>query len=104
MPVIQELQNEPGKRVVMFRGSDFISFLKRTRSEELRGTALWLAIRKMGVIHSRTRIKGKMANVWVVPVDGRGRTKLDFDYDPDKIFAPVTDKTVNILNKMRINF
>jgi hypothetical protein len=104
LPVIQELQNEPGKRVVMFRGSDFISFLKRTRSEELRGTALWLAIRKMGVIHSRTRIKGKMANVWVVPVDGRGRTKLDFDYDPDKIFAPVTDKTVNILNKMRINF
>jgi len=93
LPVIQQTEVE-GKRVVMFRGGDFISYLKRTRSEELKGTALWMAIRKMGVVHKRTRLKGKVMNVWALPVDGMGRTKLDWDYDHNSVFYPQAGKNI----------
>jgi len=97
LPVIQEEHDSNGKRVVMFRGSDFISFLKRTRTEELKGNSLWMAVRKMGVKHGRSRIQGRVINVWSIPVDGRGRTKLDYDYDKDVIFVKVKDSVVKLM-------
>lgn len=102
LPVIQE-EGQAGQRIVMFRGTDFISYLKRTRSEELKGNSLWLALRKMGIKHKRSRIEGKVTNVWYIPVDGKGRTKLDFDYDPNSRFIHTNpEKVVKIMNK--VNF
>lgn len=58
-------------RVVAFRAKDFVDHLKRTRSEDLRGPNLWMALRDIGVTHRRIRIGvgTKITNVWCVPVD-----------------------------------
>lgn len=65
-PVVQE---RTGGRCVMFRASDFVDFLKKTRSEELRGPNLWMALRDLGIEHTRLRVSGTVVPVWVVPLD-----------------------------------
>jgi hypothetical protein len=59
-----------GQRMVMFRSQDFVAYLKRTRSEELKGVALWLAVRNVGVLHAKIRVgKTGTCNVWMIPVE-----------------------------------
>lgn len=68
LPVVQIME---GDRAVVFRGQDFINYLKRTKSEELKGVNLWFAVKDAGVGHSRIRIPGPdndNINVWYVPV------------------------------------
>lgn len=50
--------------VVYFRGADFIQFLKRRKTEELKGAALWTQLRKLGCDHTKLRIGGSVVNVW----------------------------------------
>ena len=101
-PVVQDLDGD-GKRCVIFKGTDFVTYLKRTRSEELKGQALWMALRKMGVGYKRLRINSKVKNVWIMPIDGKGRTKLDHDYNPNSVFVHSSKKkVVQIMND--INF
>lgn len=57
-----------GERQVMFRSQDFVAYLKRTRSEELKGVALWFAVRDVGVRHSKVRVGTHSVNVWMLPV------------------------------------
>lgn len=66
MPCVVDIN---GERCVVFRAQDFINYLKRTKSEELKGTNLWFAMRDSGVIHERMRIEDKVINVWTIPVD-----------------------------------
>ena len=66
MPVIQMYE---GQRMVMFRGSDFMQYLKRTRSEDLKGINLWLAVRAMGASHHKLRVGERTINVWSVPAE-----------------------------------
>ncbi len=89
LPVVQQiLIKDDVSRHVVFKGSDFVTYLKRTRSEELRGSHLWNALRKYGVDHTRLRVDGKVNAVWMLPLDERNRTKLDPDYlnydDPEQ--------------------
>lgn len=67
MPVVQE---EMGERCIMFRGQDFVNYLKRTKSEELKGVSLWFAVQSLGVEHKKVRVTGtkESCNVWYVPV------------------------------------
>lgn len=67
MPVVQKMD---GDRCVMFRGQDFVSFLKRTKTEELKGVNLWFAVQELGVVHKKVRIGGEKdsCNVWYLPV------------------------------------
>lgn len=68
MPVVQVLD---GERCVVFRGQDFVAYLKRTKSEELKGVNLWFAVQDMGVLHKKLRMGGRgseQVNVWYVPV------------------------------------
>lgn len=70
LPVVQLVE---GDRSVVFRGPDFVNFLKRTRTEELKGVDLWFAVKAAGVSHTRIRIPGAKAgedniNVWYLPV------------------------------------
>jgi len=65
-PVVQVKDDE---RVVMFRAVDFVDFLKKSKSEELKGTNLWMALRQAGVEHSRIRAGGSIIAVWSVPLD-----------------------------------
>lgn len=66
MPVVQKID---GERCVMFRGQDFVNYLKRTKSEELKGVNLWFAVQGLGVEHRKIRIGAKdSCNVWYLPV------------------------------------
>lgn len=66
LPVVQVVD---GDRCVVFRGQDFINFLKRTKSEELKGVDLWMAVKSIGVTHTRMRVGSNAnINVWTLPV------------------------------------
>ncbi len=67
LPIIQTIDRV---RQVVFRQDDFVQFLKRTKSEELRGVNLYFAIRELGVQHTKMRVSGdKSINVWYLPAD-----------------------------------
>lgn len=70
LPVVQVVD---GERCVVFRSQDFVSYLKRTKSEELKGINLWMAAKELGVKHTRFRVPGPKGheeniNVWHIPV------------------------------------
>lgn len=66
MPIVQKMD---GERCVLFRGQDFVNYLKRTKSEELKGINLWMAVQNLGVNHRKVRIGIKEScNVWYLPV------------------------------------
>jgi hypothetical protein len=57
-----------GERCVAFRSSDFINYLKRTKSEELKGVNLWFSVRGLGVRHTKLRVGEHNVNLWCIPV------------------------------------
>jgi hypothetical protein len=65
LPVVVRQDGEP---CVVFRAQDFISYLKRNRNEELKGTNLWFAVRELGVGHTKVRAGDHSLNVWYVPI------------------------------------
>jgi len=68
LPIVQELNlNGEKDRYVLFRGEDFINYLKRTKTEELKGINLWMAIKDI-CAHSKQRAGDQNINVWCVPV------------------------------------
>lgn len=82
LPVVQSIE---GERIVAFKGPHFINYLKRTKSEELKGTDMWSALRSMGVGHKRMRIGTRgVNNVWYVKIDKYNRTALDPEYNGPK--------------------
>ena len=65
LPVVQKID---GDRCVVFRAQDFVQYLKRTKSEELKGVNLWFAVKDIGIQHTRMRIGDHNINVWYAPV------------------------------------
>lgn len=66
LPCVQMME---GERCVVWRAQDFVNYLKRTKSEELKGVNLWFAIKDLGVGSSKIRIGDRdSARVWYVPV------------------------------------
>lgn len=76
LPIVIKQDGEP---CVAFRAQDFISFLKRTKSEELKGTNLWFAVRELGVGHTKVRAGEHNINVWYMPVEQILKGKQDVD-------------------------
>lgn len=74
-PVVQ-VNPMTEQRCVYFRGQDFIDYLKKNRSEELKGPNLWMALRKIGVEHTRYRVAGKVIPVWFAPLDENNTVEL----------------------------
>ena len=69
LPCVQIVNaNGLDERCVIFRGQDFINYLKRTRSEELKGANLWMAVKDLGVQHTKMRVGDQTVNVWTIPV------------------------------------
>lgn len=66
LPCVQEMD---GDRYVIFRGQDLINYLKRTKSEELKGVNLWFAVKDLGVEHIKCRVGDHSINVWRIPVE-----------------------------------
>ncbi len=73
VPVVQ-LKDDV--RVVYFRGGDFIDYLKKNRSEELKGSNLWVALKKVGVQHDKLRVRDRVIAVWYVPLSEDNVIKL----------------------------
>lgn len=65
MPIVYKVN---GERCVVFRAQDFINYLKRMKSEELKGVNLWFAIKGIGVGHTKMRAGDENINVWYIPV------------------------------------
>lgn len=65
LPVVQKID---GDRQVAFRAQDFINYLKRTRTEDLKGVNLWFAVKDLGVRHTKIRVGKHNINVWYIPV------------------------------------
>lgn len=61
------MQIHQGEKVVMFRAQDFISYLKRTKSEALQGVNLFFAVKEIGVYHTKLRVGEMNINVWMIP-------------------------------------
>lgn len=68
--------DEHGNRQVYFRGPDFVDFLKKNRSEELKGSNLWVALKKIGVKHGKMRIGKDVVAVWYLPVSPEGTVHI----------------------------
>lgn len=66
LPCVQDVD---GERCIIFRGQDFIAYLKRVKSEELKGTNLWFAVKDLGVVQKKMRVADHSINVWTIPVD-----------------------------------
>ncbi len=73
LPVMVEYQ---GERCIAFRAQDFINYLKRTKSEELKGVNLWFAVKDIGVCHTKMRAGEANINVWYIPAQEVLRTEI----------------------------
>lgn len=65
IPVVQTID---GTKFVFFRAQDFVTFLKRNKSEEMKGVNLWFSLREHGVQHGRLRVGDKSPSVWSIEV------------------------------------
>ncbi len=65
--------DDDGKDCVVFKGSAFVEYLKRTKSMDMRGSDLWQALREAGVQYCRLRVGGKPTNLWRAPYDEPAR-------------------------------
>lgn len=67
-PVVH--MTKDNKKVIAFRAQDFVQYLKRTKSEELKGPNLWFALKNFGgVDHMKLRVGKQSINVWAVPFE-----------------------------------
>lgn len=73
------------ERWACFRGPDFVDYLRRTKSEELKGTALWFAIRMLGVEPQFVKVKGTAVRVWGIQVTDEN----EYLFKSEKLDAPV---------------
>lgn len=81
LPCVQVID---GERCVVFRAQDLVLYLKRTKSEELKGVNLWFAVKEVGVLHSKIRCGEHNINVWFLPVSsvvGPSRERTEFKVD-----------------------
>ena len=66
MPVLTVMNEQ---RSILFRGSDFVAYLKRTRSEELKGPNLWFVLKNdLNLKDVRVRAGKSITRAWVIPV------------------------------------
>lgn len=67
LPIMYEAD---GVRQIAFRAQDFVNYLKRTKSEEMKGVNLWFATRELGLQTTKIRVSTKKTvNVWFLPYD-----------------------------------
>ncbi|TXG97766.1 MAG: hypothetical protein E6R08_06505 [Nevskiaceae bacterium] len=81
IPVVQEIE---GVRSVYFRGQDFTTFLKRNKSEDLKGVNLWFALKNMGVKHGRIRVGKQLVTTWSLEVTNDHQLDIPIpDFTPE---------------------
>ena len=77
-PVLQIRKDE---RVIYFRGSDFLEYLRKIKfdtSSSLMGPSIWVALRNMDVGYERLRINSTTTReVWYVPVTNDNTMRIE---------------------------
>lgn len=68
-PVLTPYPGSPDQLAVIFRGPDFIQYLKRKKAEEMKGAALWSVLRKAGCTHQKVRVGRTVRSLWLKQVD-----------------------------------
>ncbi len=69
LPVVTMIE---GEKQIVFRAQDLVQYLKRTKTEELKGANLWFAVKELGITNRVLRAGDKYAKpirVWAVPVE-----------------------------------
>lgn len=75
LPVKEE--NYKDSPVVFFRSNDFIGHLKRRKSPiTLTGSALWMAMRKVGCNHTKIKAADSTVQVWFVKLEDDLKTPI----------------------------
>ena len=87
LPIVKQVTkaagSSPAERVVLFRAMDFVEYLRKTRSEELKANNLWLALKRTcGATHVRVRTPQGVKNLWCVPVPDSDSSTLP-DFEPE---------------------
>lgn len=81
-PVVHATKD--GDKVIIFRAQDFVQYLKRTKSEELKGPNLWFALKNSGSVdHLKLRIGKQTVNVWSVPMEMDEELPETPDFTPE---------------------
>jgi hypothetical protein len=63
--------------VIFFRSNDFIGHLKRRKSPvNITGSALWMAMRKVGCQHTKIKAGENAVQVWYVHMDEDLKTPI----------------------------
>lgn len=70
------VQIKDDRRVVYFRGQDFLEYLKKNRADEFKGSAVWVALKQRGCEHTKLRVNKMPLNVWYVAVDDLTRVEI----------------------------
>lgn len=82
IPCVMDVSHSPdGKssnhiRAIVFRGMDFMKYLKSVKSEEVKGSNLWFILNNVSdfpVHHTRISVNNKKMSVWYVPLDNYSR-------------------------------
>lgn len=56
------------EKCVVFRGMDFVRYLKMVKSEDVKGSNLWFALtNQLGLTHQKISVLGKKMTVWCIP-------------------------------------
>jgi len=78
VPIVQKMD---GIRSVCFRAQDFVSYLKKTRGEDIKGSNLYLALRAAGLKSRRIRLDetDNKTSIWYLPIDEMAPAELGED-------------------------
>ena len=67
LPIVYKSQDHV--EYIAFRGSDFVDYLKRIRSEELKGVNMFFAIKSMGLTNMNIRVNDQVVKCWCIPMN-----------------------------------
>jgi len=77
LPILYRVPEGTSTReYVAFRGQDFIDHLRRTKSEDIRGTNLWFAIRGLGIEQHNIRVGTQVLKAWCIPMNEEWRQAI----------------------------
>ncbi|MCK5360338.1 MAG: hypothetical protein KAJ95_06905, partial [Gammaproteobacteria bacterium] len=71
VPVVTTITHEQQEAVkyVVFRMRDFVSFLKKQRFEEFKGSKLYIVLKDCGLMTNRLKVGNTVISVWGMPTD-----------------------------------
>lgn len=67
---------------IIFRGTDFVEYLRQQKIDSVKGPKLWSYLRNFGCSHYVSTINGKSTNLWTIPVENIDEQTEPFETPP----------------------